>query len=79
MCVLGLASVVASMAISKMNIEEQGKGMYSRVNKKQDLGINIESLIAKQLIQRLAIAFVDDMSFYSSRNDFIEKIQQIVN
>ena len=46
---------------------------------KQDLRINIKLLITKQLIQWLATAFIDDTSFYSSGNDFMEKIQQIVN
>ena len=31
------------------------------------------------MIQRLAIAFVDDTSFYLSRTDFQYKIQMIVN
>jgi hypothetical protein len=46
---------------------------------KQNLGIDITTLITKQLIQYLANVFVDNTSFYSSRNKFKSKIQQIIN
>ena len=45
----------------------------------KNLWISIESLITKQLIQRLEIVFVDDTSFYLSRDNIKNKIEIIIN
>ena len=44
-----------------------------------ELGVSIESPLLKQILHRLAMAFVDDTDFYSSREHFREIMQVIID
>ena len=50
-----------------------------RKTEKGKLGVLMQSLINKKVKQRAAIAFVDDMNFYTNSRLCNKKIQQITN